>query len=95
MANEIPRDRAIVPSFPASTEGCIDVWIRVLRDQARTKLCFHLISGVARADRPAEEIAEEQLARAAALQAVTNGRIPIPFAGDSKSESRLATLLWR
>ncbi len=95
MANEIPRDRAIVPSFPATAEGGIDVWIRVLRDQARTKLCFHLISGVARADRPTDEIAEERLSRDASVQAVTDGRIPLPFNGDSKSERRLATLLWR
>ena len=67
MANEVPRDRAIVPSFPATTEGGIDVWIRVLRDQARTNLCFHLISGVARADRPADELAEERMASAAAV----------------------------
>jgi len=64
MANETPRDRAIVPSFPATIEGGIDVWIRVLRDQARLKLCFHLIFGVARANRPADEIAEERTARA-------------------------------
>jgi len=66
-----------------------------MRDQARSKLCFHFISGVARADRPADELAEERLARAAAIQTATNGRIPIPFDGDSKSERRLATLLWR
>jgi len=71
------------------------VWIRVLRVQSRTKLCFHLISGVARSNRPADEIAEERLARTAAVQADTDGRIPLPFDGDSKSERRLATLLWR
>ena len=95
MTNETPRDRAIVPFFTATTEGGIDEWIRVLRDQARLKLCLHLISGVARDNRPADEIAEERAARAAAVHAVSEGHVPAPFDGDSKSKRRLATLLWR
>ena len=95
MANETPRDRAIVSSFLATKEGGIDVWIRILRDQACLKLCFHLISGVTRANRPAEEIAEERAARTAAAQAVADGHIPNPFDGDAKTERRFATLIWR
>jgi hypothetical protein len=67
----------------------------MLRDQVRLKLSFHLISGVARANRPAEEIVEERAARAAAVKAVADGHVPDPFDGDAKSERRLATLLWR
>ena len=45
MANLPPRDRHIATSFQGSTEGGIDVWARVFREQARQKLCYHHISG--------------------------------------------------
>ncbi len=95
MANEAPRDRATTPSFPSNTEGGIDVWIRVLRDQARLKLCFHLISGVDVANRPVDEAAKHRVAAALAADAIAAGTVPIPYDGDPKSERRLATLLWR
>ena len=94
MANEAPRDRATAPSFPATIEGGIDVWIRVLRDQARLKLYFYLISGIARADRFAEDIAEERVTRAVAVHAIVDGHDPAPYNVDAKSERRLATFLW-
>jgi len=95
MANETPRDRAIVLSFPTTIEKGIDVLIRVLRDQARMKLCFYLISGVAYATRPASEIVEERVARAAAVHAVANGHVQVRSDGDPKFEQRFATLIWR
>jgi hypothetical protein len=66
----------------------------VFRDQTRQKLCFHLISGVAPADRTVAEIAELRLATAAAVKAVTDGTAVVPYDGDSKSKRRLAALLW-
>ncbi len=95
MANEPPRDRGTTPSFPSTTKGGIDVWIRVLRDQARLKLCFRLISGIAHANRPAVEIAELRAAAAAAVIEIAAGTVPISYDGDAKSERRLSTLLWR
>jgi len=94
MANEEPRTRGIVPSFPGSTEGCIDVWVRVFRNKARSKLCFNLVSGVAFANRTAAKRAEyraDVIARDAALLA---GIIPVPFEDDDKAKRRLSTLMW-
>jgi len=93
MTNEAPRDRDTTPSFPSTTEGGIDVWIRVLRDETRLKLCFHLISGVAAANRPVDDAAEYRVAAAAADTTIATGTVPIPYDGDLKSEGRLATLL--
>ena len=95
MAHEAPRDRATTPSFPSTTEGGVDVLIRVLRDQARLKLCFHLISGVAAANRHVDEAAEYRFTATAADTTIAAGTVPIPYDGDPKSERLLATLLWR
>jgi hypothetical protein len=95
MANKAPRDRAIAPSFPSTTKGEIDVWIRVLRDHARLKLCFRLISGVADVNRPQDQIDEQRATASAAVIAFAAGDVPVPYDGDPKSERRLATLLWR
>ena len=64
----------------------------MLRDQARLHLCFHLISSVARANRPAKKIVDKRVARTAAVHAIANGHVPILFDGDAKSERRLAIL---
>ena len=93
MANEEPRTRGIVPSFPGSTEGDIDVWVRVFRIHARSKLCFNLISGVVFANRSVAERAEYRatvITRDATLLA---GTIPVPFEDDDKAERRLSTRL--
>ncbi len=95
MANEVPRERAISPSFPGMTDGGIDVWSHVFRDQARQKLCFHLTSGVAPLDRTVEEKDELRRASATSLHGVADKHTPVPFDGDAKSERRLASLLWR
>jgi len=78
-------ERPLHLSFLATTKGEIVVWIHVLRDQAPLKLCFHLISGIARAHRPAEDFAEERAMRAAAVHAIANGHVPVPFGGEAKS----------
>ena len=95
MANGAPRDLATAPSFLETPKGGIEVRIRVLRDQARLKLCFHLISGAPRANRSAKDLTEERAARAAAVHAIVDGHTSAPYDGNLKSERRLATLLWR
>ena len=65
MANLPPRDRPIATSFQGSTEGGIDVWARVFRDQARQKLCYHHISGRDIADWPPVEARDFVRAQAA------------------------------
>jgi hypothetical protein len=92
MANEAPRDRATTPSFPGIAEGGFEVWIRVLQNQIRIKLRFHLISGIPTATRPAEERDEERVAAIAAVQAIAHGHIAVPYDGDTKSERRLASI---
>ena len=95
MANLPPRDRPISTSFPGSTEGGIDVWARVFRDQARQKLCFHQISGLPIANWPPSELRDFRRAKAATTVAIAADLVPEPYDGDDKSERRLATLLWR
>ncbi len=83
-----------MPNFPRSTEEGIDVWVRVFRNHARSKLCFNMISGVAFANRIAAKRAEYRavvIARDAAILART---IPVPFEDDDKAERRLSNLLW-
>ncbi len=94
MANEEPRTRGIVPSFPGSTEGGIDVWVRVFRNRARSMLCLNLISGVALANRTVAKQAEYSAAVIAKDAALLTGEVPVPFEDDDKAERRLSNLLW-
>ena len=94
MANEEPRTRGIVPSFPGSTEGGIDVWVRVFRSQARSKLCLNLISGVVFTNRSVAERAEYRAVVVARDAALLAGIIPVPFEDDDKAERRMSSLLW-
>ena len=94
MADDSPRTRAIVPSFPGSTKGGIDVWIRVVRDQARTKLCFNLICGIAPAARPAAMRAAVRAGNVARDVAILAGTKPLPYEDDDYAERRLSTLFW-
>ena len=70
MANLPPRACPIATSFPGSTEGGIDVWARVFRDQARQKLCYHHVSGRDIADWPPSEARDYVRAEAAAQAAI-------------------------
>jgi len=94
MADDSTRNRAIVPSFPGSTKGGIDVWIRVVRDHARTKLCFNLICGIAPAARPAAMRAAVRAGNAARDAAVLACNKPLPYEDDDNAERRLSTLIW-
>ena len=94
MANEEPRTRRIVPSFPGSTEGVIDIWVRVFRRHARSKLCFNFISGVPFANRTVAERAEYRATFIARYAALLAGTISVPFEDDDKAERRQSTLLW-
>jgi hypothetical protein len=91
MADDEPRTRAIIPSFPGTTKGGIDVWVRVVRNQARSKLCFNLISGV-----PATAATRAAYRAAVVLRdaAIAAGNSPKPFEDDDNAERRLSTLLW-
>ena len=92
MANEELHTRGTLPSFPGSTEGGIDVWVRVFRNLARSKLCFNLISGVAFANQTAAKRAEYRAtvidARGATLLA---GTISVPFE-DGDKQGRAETV---
>ena len=70
MANLPPRDRPIATSFPGSTEGGIDVWARVFRNQTRQKLCYRQISGRDFANWPPDEARDFVRAKAAARVAI-------------------------
>ena len=91
MADGEPRTRAIIPSFPATTKGGIDVWVRVVRNPARSKLCFNLISGVAQTVVTGAAYREAHAKRDAAIAAGTSHK---PFEDNDNAERRLATLLW-
>jgi hypothetical protein len=93
MANEEPHTRGTLPSFPGSTEGGIDVWVRVFRNQARSKLSFNLISGVAFANRTDAKRAECRAVVITKDAALLAGTIPVPFE-DDKAEWRLTTMVW-
>ncbi len=94
MANKEPRQQRILPTFPESTEGGIDAWVRVLRNQARTKLCFNLISRITFADRTAKERAKYRAVVVAKDAALAAGTIFVPFEDDDKAERKLLALLW-
>ena len=78
MANLPPRDRPISTSFPGSSEGGIDMWARVFRDQVRQKLCFHQISRLHISDWPPDELRVCHRAEAAARVVVDAGLTPEP-----------------
>jgi hypothetical protein len=83
MADDEPRTRAIVPSFPGTTKCGIDVWVKVVRNQARSKLCFNLISGV-----PATSATRAAYRAACVLRgaAIAAGNSPNPFEDDDNAE---------
>ena len=91
MADDEPLTRAIIPSFPGTTKGGIDVWVKVVRNQARARLCFNLISG-----EPATSATRAAYRAAIALRdaAIAAGTSPKPFEDDDNAERRLSTLLW-
>ena len=87
MANEAPRGRATAPSFPGTTKG---------ETKRVSSYAFTLFPPfLSCALRPVEESAKERDATAAAIRAIANGHIPLPYDGDNEFEQRLATLLWR
>ena len=91
MADDEPRARAIIPTFPGTTKGGIDVWVRVVQNQARAKLCFNLISGVPPTAATRGAYRATIAARDAAILARTSTK---PFEDDDNAERRLSTLLW-
>ncbi len=95
MVDESPRTRAIVPSFPSSTKGGIDVWIRVVRDQVRLKLCFNIICGIPPAARPAPMRAFVIAGNVARdVDILLAGTKPLTYGDDDNAERLLPTLLW-
>ena len=78
MANVPPRDRPISTSFPGSSEGGIDMWARVFRDQARRKLCYHHIVGQPTGNWPPVEVRDFRIAEATMQIVVDAGLVHEP-----------------
>ena len=91
MADEEPHTRTIIPSFPATTKGGIDVWVRDVRNQARSELCFRLISGVAQTTSTRAAYRAPVTYRDASI---ASGSSHKPFKDDDLAERRRTTLLW-
>jgi len=91
MADDEPRTRAIIPSFPGTTKGGIDIWVRVVRNQARSKVCFNLIYGVPTTLATRATYRATFAVRDATIAAGTS---PKPFEDDDNAERRLTNLLW-